>query len=122
MKPPKENMEQCRQVGKGSDNIAEDFNAIKEVMKMHYWHAGYSQRHRPRQVCPSPGSFGVVISRDCLVQEGDYVSVSLLGEYHSELVVCSFITRCFRNIIGYLPRIQSTNFKTPYDNKVYRAR
>ena len=57
--------------------------------------------------------------KNCLVQEGDYVSVG------QPLVSITQNRRLFlradvsEKYYGYLHSIQSANFKTPYDNKVY---
>lgn len=57
--------------------------------------------------------------KNCLVKEGDYVSVG------QPLVSITQNRRLFlradvsEKYYGYLHSIQSANFKTPYDNKVY---
>ena len=81
---------------------------------MHYWHTRLFQRTRPRQVMSVTAPLGGYI-KNCLVQEGDYVSVG------QPLVSITQNRRLFlradvsEKYYGYLHSIQSANFRTPYD-------
>ena len=95
-----------------------DFNAIKESYEnalLAYEAISKNQTKTGVSVTAPLGGY----IKNCLVQEGDYVSVG------QPLVSITQNRRLFlradvsEKYYGYLHSIQSANFKTPYDNKVY---
>ena len=95
-----------------------DFNAIKESYEnalLAYEAISKNQTKTGVSVTAPLGGY----IKNCLVKEGDYVSVG------QPLVSITQNRRLFLRVdvsekyYGYLHSIQSANFKTPYDNKVY---
>ena len=95
-----------------------DFNAIKESYEnalLAYEAISKNQTKTGVSVTAPLGGY----IKNCLVKEGDYVSVG------QPLVSITQNRRLFlradvsEKYYGYLHSIQSANFKTPYDNKVY---
>ena len=94
-----------------------DFNTIKESYENAQLAYGAISKNQTKTGVSVTAPLGGYI-KNCLVQEGDYVSVG------QPLVSITQNRRLFlradvsEKYYGYLHSIQSANFKTPYDNKV----
>ena len=95
-----------------------DFNAIKENYEnAQLTYEAIAKNHTRTGVSVTAPQGGYI--KNCLVQEGDYVSVG------QPLVSITQNRRLFlradvsEKYYSYLHSIQSANFKTPYNNKVY---
>ena len=97
-----------------------DFNAIKESYEnalLAYEAISKNQTKTGVSVTAPLGGY----IKNCLVQEGGLCGRvgQPFGEYHSRTVVMFLRADVSEKYYGYLHSIQSANFKTPYDNKVY---
>lgn len=114
----KQEYERAAELVKSQIVSQKEFNVIKENYenaRLAYEAIAKNQTAKGVSITAPMGGF----IKNCLVQEGDYVTVG------QPLVSITQNRRLFlkadvsEKYYSYLHRISSANFKTPYDNKVY---